>query len=660
VCGVFAVVLAAATVAQDAHALQPADPVKISEVCYDPSEVPETMFEYVELYNAGADTVYLDGAVLSDQGNNNGNETTFQFPGAALTGTTLPLAPGAFVLIVGSASGSPYADIDFEFYGGLNDSDDPAVPNLVKTSGLGNDLGLANTGDGVTLSCGVSTGNIIPCAEIVDGVSWEDGGGIDEVTSTSRNQCSDPAVHPGWGDGNRSLQRRSNGNDTDRSADDFGVAVRTPGTPAPCVLTGPCVAGPSFAPCVPAGNQPVTVTVRVATAPAAGWSARVLFKLEAAAVWDSVAAIPVDDSLLVATLPGRPNLSRILFWVRASDPDGNVVQLPAAGAAAPAQYHVGALAIAAIQSPTLADSCASSTLVGKAVAVRGLVTHERHEFDTLSFYVQRGTGAASAIRVFDPSGLFAPDRGDSVEVAGIVDEADCQTRIVLTAGCGRVLAEHRPVVPRLLPTVAAAALEENESMLVRLPGPLVVSALVDSSGGDFEWRVTGPTGSAWIGGDTFAPDGIGYSYVPQLGRVLDGVTGIVAPRALDGQDPAVRLRVEPRRDYDVDLEYTDVEETPVAVIRPARIARNTPNPFNPATTIEYEIAAAGEVRLRIFDASGRAVRDLLSGEVRLGSGIHRATWDGRDDAGNLQPSGLYVVRLEAGDTSATRKVVLLR
>lgn len=642
-----------------ARALQSTDAVKISEICYDPSEVPETMFEFVELYNAGADTVYLDGAVISDQGNNNSNETTFQFPGTPLVGQTIPLAPGAFLLLVGSATGSTYAGIDFEFYGGASDTDDPAVPNLVKTSGLGNDLGLANSGDGVTLSIGLASGNIIPCNEIVDGASWEDGGGIDEVTATSRNQCTDPAVHPGHGDGNRSLQRRSNGNDTDRSADDFAVAVRTPGAGAPCVLSAPCVADLSVDPCVPSGNQTVKVSVRVTSAPA-GWTAKVFFKLEAAAVWDSVAAAPAPDSLLVATLPGRPNLSRVLYWVRASDPDGNPVKLPPAGAAAPAQYHVGALPIASIQSPTLADSCASSSLVGKAVAVRAIVTHERHEFDTHYFHVQRGTAPGSAIRVFDPSGEFAPGRGDSVEVAGIVDEVDCQTRIVLQSGCGRVLAIHRPFFARVLSSVAAAALEENESMLVRIPGPLVVAALPDSSGGDFEWRVSGVTGDAWIGGDTFTPDGIGYSYSPQLGRVLDSVTGIVAPRALDGGDPAVRLRLEPRRDYDVDLEYTDVEETPVPLVRPARIARNTPNPFNPRTTIEYEIAAASSVRLRIFDASGRVVRTLLQGETQLTAGAHRTPWDGRDDAGNPVSSGLYVVRLDAGDEVATRKIVLLR
>src|SRR5262249_40581219 len=73
------------------------DRVKISEVCYDPPENPETPFEFVELYNAGTSVAYLDGAVISDQGNNDTNEATFQFPGTPLTGTTIPLAPGEVI-----------------------------------------------------------------------------------------------------------------------------------------------------------------------------------------------------------------------------------------------------------------------------------------------------------------------------------------------------------------------------------------------------------------------------------------------------------------------------------------------------------------------------------------------------------------------------------
>jgi hypothetical protein len=641
-----------------AHALQPTDLVKISEVHYDPPEVPETSFEFVELYNAGASTVFLDGAVISDQGNNGANETTFQFPGTPLVGMTLPLAVGEFLLIAVSATDSPYPGIDFEFYGGIGDTDHPGVPNLVKTSGIGNDLGLANTGDGLTLSTGVSNGNVIACAEIVDGLSWEDGGGIGEVTATSHVQCSDPAPHPGTWDTTRSLQRVGNGNDTDRSAADFDIAIRTPGGAAPCLVGSLCVGDLSYEPCVPSANQPVTVSLRV-TAPPGGWSLELFHKRDGAALYDSTAMVVAADSTFRGTVPGFGNQVRVQYWVRVTDPLGNVVAVPPGGAAAPADYLVGVVAIAAIQGSVVADSCASSTLKGKAVNVRGVVVHEAAEFDLQYFYVQRGTGPNSGIRIYTPQLGFIPGRGDSVQISGVVDEVDCETQVVMFSGCGQTLG-HRFFVPRALGSLAQMTLEENEGMLVHVNGPFTVATPFDTTGGDFEFGIANTTGAGWVGGDTFSPDLVGYTYVPNVGDVLDAVTGIVRARRPTAADATTKLRIEPRRDPDIDREYSDSEPPPLAVIGPFRIGRNVPNPFNPTTTIEYEIDAAAAVELRIYDAAGRLVRVLLAGERIVTAGAHRALWDGRDDAGRTVSSGLYVVQLASGGRTATRKMLLLR
>lgn len=212
-----------------ARALQPTDPVKINEVNYDPPESPEDPFEFIELFNAGAFTVFLDAAVITDEGNNGTGEAAFQFPGV-LGGTTIALPPGGRMLLVGDATGSTYSNIAFEFFAGGTDTDDLLVPNLVKTSGTGVDLQLANTGDGVTLSTGLSNGNIIPCNEIVDGVSWESGG-TGDVTALSSSVCNDAGPHPGYANTTESLQRIPDGTDTNTtSASDFTVFQRTPGT----------------------------------------------------------------------------------------------------------------------------------------------------------------------------------------------------------------------------------------------------------------------------------------------------------------------------------------------------------------------------------------------------------------------------------------------
>lgn len=82
-----------------------------------------------------------------------------------------------------------------------------------------------------------------------------------------------------------------------------------------------------------------------------------------------------------------------------------------------------------------------------------------------------------------------------------------------------------------------------------------------------------------------------------------------------------------------------------------------PNPFNPSTTIEFEIPQAGEVQIRILDLAGRRVRDLSSGHRPAGQGS--VVWDGTDDQGHTVASGVYLVRMEhAGSVHTTRAVLL--
>ena len=89
------------------------------------------------------------------------------------------------------------------------------------------------------------------------------------------------------------------------------------------------------------------------------------------------------------------------------------------------------------------------------------------------------------------------------------------------------------------------------------------------------------------------------------------------------------------------------------------LAQNSPNPFNPATLIAYEIPESGTaVRLEIFDASGRLVRVLVA--ERQAAGHQAARWDGCDDHGRAVASGLYIYRLQADGAAASRKMQLLR
>ncbi len=87
--------------------------------------------------------------------------------------------------------------------------------------------------------------------------------------------------------------------------------------------------------------------------------------------------------------------------------------------------------------------------------------------------------------------------------------------------------------------------------------------------------------------------------------------------------------------------------------------QNFPNPFNPGTAISFDLPMREQIRLEIFDVSGRLVRSLLHDEER-GPGPHTVSWDGRNDAGQAVSSGIYYYRLTAGKASMTHKMALLR
>ena len=90
----------------------------------------------------------------------------------------------------------------------------------------------------------------------------------------------------------------------------------------------------------------------------------------------------------------------------------------------------------------------------------------------------------------------------------------------------------------------------------------------------------------------------------------------------------------------------------------AILYQNYPNPFNPSTSIEFSLPAREKVSLKVFDVSGRLVRTLVDGP--LSDGVHRYTWDGRNQRGSSVSSGVYFYVLRSETIRQSRKAVLLR
>ena len=85
---------------------------------------------------------------------------------------------------------------------------------------------------------------------------------------------------------------------------------------------------------------------------------------------------------------------------------------------------------------------------------------------------------------------------------------------------------------------------------------------------------------------------------------------------------------------------------------------NTPNPFNPATTIRFELPQAAEVKLEIFDILGQKVRTLVASPLQAGT--HSAVWHGRNDAGVQVGNGVYLYRIETDGFTQMRRMLLLK
>lgn len=84
-----------------------------------------------------------------------------------------------------------------------------------------------------------------------------------------------------------------------------------------------------------------------------------------------------------------------------------------------------------------------------------------------------------------------------------------------------------------------------------------------------------------------------------------------------------------------------------------RLQANYPNPFNPVTTIAYEVAEASRISLRVYNLTGEEVALLVDQEQP--AGIYRVTWNAA-----ALPSGIYLCRLQASGFAAVQRMLLLK
>ena len=108
-------------------------------------------------------------------------------------------------------------------------------------------------------------------------------------------------------------------------------------------------------------------------------------------------------------------------------------------------------------------------------------------------------------------------------------------------------------------------------------------------------------------------------------------------------------------EFQVVSDLSDVPDGPT----PARLGRIHPNPFNPRTTIRYELEKPAAVNIEVLDVAGGLVRRLVAGSL-MPAGSHTVDWQGRYDDGHPVAAGVYLVRMRAGEYEQTKAVTLLK
>ena len=88
------------------------------------------------------------------------------------------------------------------------------------------------------------------------------------------------------------------------------------------------------------------------------------------------------------------------------------------------------------------------------------------------------------------------------------------------------------------------------------------------------------------------------------------------------------------------------------------VSQSEPNPFNYRTLLKYKLSQNTRVHIVVYNIFGQQVRTLVS--KKQDEGLHFVLWDGRDDFGRKLRSGVYFCKIQAGDCTETKKMILLR
>lgn len=428
---------------------------------------------------------------------------------------------------------------------------------------------------------------------------------------------------------------------------------------------------------VPPDSSPV-VSCRVTRGSVGIQTVQLRYSLNNGAFTNVNMTYNASDTTYRATIPQQVANTFVRYYISVTDSFGNNVKL-ASSATDGSQsdtlrgfffYNVldRPVTIRDIQYTPYPNG--RSAYIGASVTLRGIVTADTASLvlpptrfrGTNVWYMQTTNQPWSGIWVHADSlstGLLGLRNGDSISVQGTVAENFDVTRLQFPSLPTVHTSNNPEPSPIVLPTNTFGAgvgngtpsAEQWEGMLVQFNN-VTVTDTFPTFQEIYEFGVSDGSGQVLIRRDgkhrytTTTQDSAGKVLI-RLGQRISYLRGIVY---YSGNV----YKVVPRGDSDFgtissvsELERHDVVPSSYA------LGQNYPNPFNPTTTIEFSLPKSEFVTVEVYNLLGQKVETLVNGVQPAG------TYTLRFDASKL-PSGIYFYRLQAGQFTQTRKMLLVR
>jgi hypothetical protein len=363
---------------------------------------------------------------------------------------------------------------------------------------------------------------------------------------------------------------------------------------------------------------------------------------------------PANQDTFLATIPGQNN-SFVRYFVTAKNTANFQSSSPGDTSMANGRvfwYNTKGpgLSIKDVQF-TYGYAIDISGYVGYEVSVDGIVMTDSTDF-LGSYYIEEKDSAWYGIWVNSDGSGMPFDKGDEVNVTGIVEENFNVTRLnvtsqgLLNAGVG---AFEPVIVTTGEVTNGGANAEAYEGIFIKTENITVTDPFPDAPSNFGEFTIDDGSGGYRV--DDLSSGFRGnLDSLFKLNDVYDYIQGM-------GYYSFGNYKLIPRDSNDVGM-ILAIEEIDRPVPVTFSLSQNYPNPFNPTTDIEYTIAKSGNFNVVVYNILGQKIRTLANEYHTVGS--YRVRWDGLDDFGNNVGSGIYFYSLRGAEFKITKKMILLK